>query len=313
MSSPVLPKNINVKNLRYSDVKTLQSGAKAVYINHINTENGSSSSGKLRIQTPVMYVPYGIGEGFEDKNAKVEVSKTGKKYDITLSFKGSEENPKIDMFLKKLKEIESKIIDDAFENREPWFKDDYDGQKTFVARMFSPIVKVDKDKQTGKVVGKYPPTIRIKLPYDTENNKFNFNSFTMDGSPLDLVDYITKLKAGKAQLIIELNSLWFAAGKFGCTWKLITGKFQCSVNNTISFIEDSDTEKADEKDEKDEEEEDDISVPAVSSTKIDNSDDEEYTENATEEPNDDEKQEEEVSQPQQPVAEKKKGARGSKK
>ena len=309
MSSPVLPKNINVKNLRYSDVKTLQSGAKAVYINYINTENGSSNSGKLRIQTPVMYVPYGIGEGFEDKNAKVEVSKTGKKYDITLSFKGSEENPKIEMFLKKIKEIEAKIIDDAFENREPWFKDDYDGQKTFVSRMFSPIVKVDKDKQTGKVVGKYPPTIRFKLPFNTETNKFNFDSFSMDGSPLDLVDYITRLKAGKAQLIVELNSLWFAAGKFGCTWKLITGKFQCSVNNTISFIEDSDTEKAKE----DEEEEDDVSVPAVSSTKIDNSDDEEeYTENATEEHNDDEKQEEEVSQPQQPVAEKKKGTRAKK-
>ena len=309
MSSPVLPKNINVKNLRYSDVKTLQSGAKAVYINYINTENGSSNSGKLRIQTPVMYVPYGIGEGFEDKNAKVEVSKTGKKYDITLSFKGSEENPKIEMFLKKIKEIEAKIIDDAFENREPWFKDDYDGQKTFVSRMFSPIVKVDKDKQTGKVVGKYPPTIRFKLPFNTETNKFNFDSFSMDGSPLDLVDYITRLKAGKAQLIVELNSLWFAAGKFGCTWKLITGKFQCSVSNTISFIEDSDTEKAKE----DEEEEDDVSVPAVSSTKIDNSDDEEeYTENATEEHNDDEKQEEEVSQPQQPVAEKKKGTRAKK-
>ena len=298
MSSPILPKNVNTNNLRYSEVKTLNSGAKAVYINY-----GTS---KLRIQTPVMYLPYGIGEGFEDKNAKLDNKKIDKKYDVTLSFKGHEENPKIEAFLTKLKEIEAKIIDDAFENREPWFKDEFDGQKTFVARMFSPIVKIDKDKQTGKVVGKYPPTIRFKLPYDTENDKFNFNSFNMDGSAFDLIDYISKLKAGKAQLIVELNSLWFAAGKFGCTWKLITGKFQCSVNNTIDFIDDSDTEKNEEKD--DEEEEDEASPPAAS-TKVDNSDEEEeYTENV--ESNDNEG--EEVAAPP-PVAEKKKATRGAKK
>jgi hypothetical protein len=292
MSSPILPKNVNTNNLRYSEVKTLQSGAKAVYINY-----GTS---KLRIQTPVMYLPYGIGEGFEDKNTKPD---NKKKYDVTLSFKGHEENPKIESFLTKLREIESKIIDDAFENREPWFKDEFDGQKTFVARMFSPIVKIDKDKQTGKIVGKYPPTIRFKLPYNTETDKFSFDSFNMDGSPFDLIDYISKLKAGKAQLIVELNSLWFAAGKFGCTWKLITGKFQCSVNNTIDFIDDSDTEKNDE------EEEDEASPPAVSTTKVENSDEEdEYTENVESNENN----EEEVSAPP-PVAEKKKATRGAKK
>jgi hypothetical protein len=293
MSSPILPKNVNTNNLRYSEVKTLQSGAKAVYINY-----GTS---KLRIQTPVMYLPYGIGEGFEDKNTKPD---NKKKYDVTLSFKGHEENPKIESFLTKLREIESKIIDDAFENREPWFKDEFDGQKTFVARMFSPIVKIDKDKQTGKIVGKYPPTIRFKLPYNTETDKFSFDSFNMDGSPFDLIDYISKLKAGKAQLIVELNSLWFAAGKFGCTWKLITGKFQCSVNNTIDFIDDSDTEKNDE-----EEEEDEASPPAASTTKVENSDEEdEYTENVESNENN----QEEVSAPP-PVAEKKKATRGAKK
>jgi len=298
MSSPVLPKNVNVNNIRYSEVKILQSGAKAVYINY-----GTS---KLRIQTPVMYLPYGVGEGFEDKNAKADIKKTDKKYDLTLSFKGHEENPKIESFLTKLKEIEAKIIDDAFENREPWFKDDYDGQKTFVARMFSPIVKVDKDKITGKVVGKYPPTIRFKLPYDNENDKFSFNSFNMDGTPFELIDYLNKLKAGKAQLIVELNSLWFAAGKFGCTWKLITGKFQCSVNNTIDFIDDSDTEKVEEKDD---EEEDEASLPsAAANNKIENSDDEDYAEN-NEETN--ENNDEEVAAPP-PVVEKKKTTRAKK-
>ncbi len=296
MSTPILPKNINTANFKYSEVKTLTSGAKSVYINY--------GTGKLRIQTPVMYLPYGVNEGgFEDKNAKIDPrkgEKKDKKYDLTLSFKGHEENPKIESFLTKLKEIESKVIDDAFENRQPWFKDDYDGQKIIVTKMFSPIIKVDKDKNTGKVVGKYPPTIRFKLPYDNENDRFNFNSYNMNGEVIDLADILAKLKGGKAQLIVELNSIWFAGGKFGCTWKLITGKFQRSISNDIAFIEDSDTEKVDDKAEDDEDDEEVADVVAdLDNVKVENSDDE-YSE--------DRKEEVSVA----PV-EKKKGGRGAKK
>ena len=278
MSSPILPKNINVNTFKYSEVKTLSSGGKSVYIYY--------GSGKLRIQTPVMYLPYGVNEGgFEDKNAaaKTDLKKVDKKYDLTLSFKGTEENPKIEVFLTKLKEIEQKVIDDAFQYREPWFKDDFDNNKSFVSRLFSPIVKVDKDKQTGKVVGKYPPTIRFKLPFDNENDRFNFNSFNMNGETINLMDIITKLKGGKAQLIVELNSIWFAGGKFGCTWKLITGKFQRSINNDINFIEDSDTEKVKEDDEEEESEKEITELENdLQETKINNSEDEEYVEQPSE-------------------------------
>ena len=279
MTSPILPKSVNTNNIKYSEVKVLKSGAKTVYINY--------TTGKLRVQTPVMYLPYGVNEGgYEDKNAKLDpnkVEKKDKKFDINLSFKGHEENIKISEFLNKLKEIESKIVDDAYEYRQAWFKDDFDNNKAILARLFSPIIKVDKDKATGKVVGKYPPTIRFKLPYDNESEKFNFNSYNMNGETIDLSDIITKLKGGKAQLIVELNSIWFAGGKFGCTWKLITGKFQRSITNDISFIEDSDTEKVKD----DEEEEDDKEVKEVidnlNETKIANSDgEEEYTEEVIE-------------------------------
>lgn len=290
MSSPIAPKDINTNNFKYSEVKTLASGAKAVYINY--------GSGKLRIQTPVMFLPYGVSEGFEDKKADKKVENKVKKYNLTLSFKGQDENPKIEVFLNKMKDIETKIINDAFDNREPWFKDDFDGNKAIVSRLFSPIIKVDKDKNTGKVIGKYPPTINFKLPYDTANEKFNFQSFNMDDNEvIDFGEIAGKLKSGKAQLIVELNSIWFAGGKFGCTWKMNAGKFKCSVNNSISFIEDSDTEKVKEDEEDEEEEIDEVSVK-LNDTKVENSDEdcveEEVVNNA-------------------PVTEKKKGGRGSKK
>jgi hypothetical protein len=268
MSFPILPKTVDVSKLRYSEVRTLASGSKSIYINY--------GTQKLRIQTPVMHMPYGVGEGYEDKNKAPELKKNSeKKYDITLSFKGSEENPKIQTFLDKMREIEKEIIDKAFENREPWFKDDFEGNKTFVARLFSPMIKIDKDPKTGKVVGKYPPTLRVKLPYDGINDKFNFDSFDMDNNDINFTDIIAKLKGGKTQLIIELTSIWMAGGKYGCTWKVISGKFQLPQNNKMSFIQDSDTEKAGNDDEEEEEEEEDIDVAKdLSDVKIENSDDE---------------------------------------
>ena len=287
MSSPIAPKDINTNNFKYSEVKVLASGAKAVYINY--------GSGKLRIQTPVMFLPYGVSEGFEDKKADKKVENKVKKYNLTLSFKGQDENPKIEIFLNKMKEIENKIINDAFDNREPWFKDDFDGNKAIVSRLFSPIIKIDKDKNTGKVIGKYPPTINFKLPFDMVNDKFNFQSFNMDDNEvIDFGEIAGKLKSGKAQLIVELNSIWFAGGKFGCTWKINAGKFKCSVNNSINFIEDSDTEKV--KEDEDEDEIDEVSVK-LNDTKVENSDEDCV--------------EEEVVNV--PITEKKKGGRGAKK
>ena len=289
MSSPILPKSVEVSKFKYSEIKTLTSGSRSIYVNY--------GSQKLRVQTPVMFMPYGIGEGYEDKTIKnPEVKKNAdKKYDVTISFKGVDENPKIQTFLDKMKEIEQEIIDKAFDNREAWFKDDYDGNKAFVARMFSPMIKIDKDKKTGKPVGKYPPTFKAKIPYDGENDKFTFDALDMENNDIDFKDFLPKLKGGKTQLIIEMTGIWIAGGKYGLTWKVVSGKFQPSMMNKMVFIEDSDTEKAVKEEEDDdlEENEDDISPVATVSkleTTIPNSDGEEETS----EQDDKEKEEEPV-------------------
>jgi hypothetical protein len=275
MSCPILPKNVDVSKLKYSDIRTLASGSKSIYVNY--------GTQKLRIQTPVMYMPYGIGEGYEDKTLKnPEVKKNiDKKYDLTISFKGFDENVKIETFLNKMKEIEAEIIDKAFENREPWFKDDYDGNKAFVSRMFSPMIKIDKDPKTGKVVGKYPPTLRAKIPYDGINDKFNFDAFDMESNEIDFTTIMSKLKGGRTQLIIELTGIWMAGGKFGCTWKIISGKFQLSQNNKPKFIEDSDTEKIE--DEEEQEDEVEVTTADLADTKINDDDDEQEEQQPQEE------------------------------
>ena len=272
MSFPLLPKNVEISKLKYSEVKTLSSGSKSVYVNY--------GTGKLRIQTPVLFMPYGIGEGYEDKNIKnPEVKKNiDKKYDLTVSFKGHDENAKVLGFLEKMREIEQEIIDKAFDYRLEWFKDDYDGNKAFVARMFSQMIKIDKDPKTGKAVGKYPPTLKVKVPYDGLNDKFKFDCYDMENNEIEFTNIINKLKGGRTQLIIELTGIWMAGGKYGCTWKIISAKFQLSQSNKMTFIEDSDTEKKDDEDEEEEDDDDVETKVSKEENKVENSDDEENEE-----------------------------------
>ena len=171
-------------------------------------------------------------------------------------FKGIDENPKVKVFHDKMKELEEKIIEDAFANRLAWFKNNYGGNKDTVSNMFTPIIKHDKDKETGEIANKYPPTFKAKIPYNPLESKFEFDAYDMDNKDVDFTEYVSNLKGGRAQFIIQLNGIWFAAGMFGCSWKIVSGKFQLSNSAKPAFVPESDDEVVEEEDD----EEDDIEV-----------------------------------------------------
>lgn len=239
--SVILAKNVQVSKIKFSAPKKLNNGSSTVYVNY--------DGGKLTLQTPLMTLPYGVGD-FNDKNAqdksKAKSSSDSaevKKYDLHVSFRGMDENPALKSFHDKLLEIEKKVKDECFENRLTWLKDDYDGMKNVVDRLFWPIVKYDKDKETGKVLGKYPPTMKLKLPYDSNTDAFTFDCYDMDGNEFDFKANMTKLKGSRARLIVQLAGLWFAGGKYGCTWKVAMAKIEQGVKQTIKFIQDSDDDE----------------------------------------------------------------------
>tara|TARA_B110000858_G_scaffold123558_1_gene140891 strand:- start:1851 stop:2831 length:981 start_codon:yes stop_codon:yes gene_type:complete len=244
--SVILPKQIDVSKLKYSEVKQMKSGAKTVYINYGNE--------KLTIQTPSLYLPYGISPPYSEKEKKddqpAEKVIPGSALDV--SFRGMDENDKIKQLYNKLKEIENKIVDDAFTNRELWFKDDFDNNKAFCKKLFSPIIKIDKDPNTGKELGKYPPTFKAKIPFDLKTEQCTMDCYDMQNGELDINDVFKRLKGAKVVMIVQLTGLWMAGGKYGCSWKVCTSKFQLSQNVKVTFIKDSDEE------EEEEEEEDDI-------------------------------------------------------
>ena len=284
----LLPKNLDISKIKYSELKVMKSGAKSVYVNY--------SGSKINIQTPVMNIPYGVNDNQKFIKDDPKRKDEPPKYDITVSFKGIDENPKVKVFHDKMKELEEKIIDDAFANRLAWFKNNYGGNKDTVSNMFSHIIKHDKDKETGEIANKYPPTFKAKIPYNPLESKFEFDAYDMDNNDINFAEYVDNLKGGRAQFIIQLNGIWFSAGMFGCSWKIVSGKFQQSNASKPTFIPDSDDDVVEE----DEEDEEDIEVDTdaikakAEETKEDDGEEEEEEEEAEEEEEEVVEEEEEV-------------------
>ena len=239
-SKPILPKNVDVSKLSFLPPKKNAVGGKSILVNY--------AGDRLVLQLPVLHIPYGVSDAANvvmDKGSKKSDPKPPR-YVLDVSFRGKEDNKAINNFFEKIQEVEGKIKKEAFANRVSWLGDNYDDMEPLVNKLFSSNVRFDKDKETGKLLNRYPPTFRVKLPYVQETDNFNFDSYDMEGNEVDFKELIAKnnLKGAKSRLLVQLVGLWFAGGKYGCTWKVISGHFQQTKLSRYVPVEDSDDETA---------------------------------------------------------------------
>lgn len=235
--TPILAKNFDVSKIRYGPLKKT-AVAKSIYINY--------GGEKCVIQFPLMHVPYGMSDSSMFKDKKDPSSKIPN-YTMNVSFKGMEENKAISNLFQKLQMIEEKIKSDVYSNRVTWLNDRYDDMESVVSRLFSSNIQLDKDKETKKALNRYPPTFRVKAPSVSDINDdgsistvFKFDSSDMDNNVTEFEKIITNIKGAKAQLIVQLMGLWIAGGKYGCTWKIMSGRFQVAKNVKYEYVNDSD-------------------------------------------------------------------------
>lgn len=232
--SSVLPKNIDVSALRFSEPKRLSNGSNTVYVTH--------KGERLFIQTPLMHLPYGVNNSAE-LEAKKNPGKplTGPvRYDICLSFRDLERNPKVKELYDLLDGFQTAVIDAAFANRVAWFRNDFKGNRDFVVDKFQHIIRLDRDPETNEVLNRYPPIVKGKLPYDAVTDTFQFECYNTEKQPLDFASVKDRLKGGKAQALLQVTGLWFAGGRFGVSLKVIKIKFELPGGLSVDFEEDSD-------------------------------------------------------------------------
>jgi hypothetical protein len=244
----MIPGEVDVGKLHYSDPKSMPNGGKIAYINY---GDGIDS---ISIQTPQVSFPF---------NATFYPDEHGGKFSCVFSLKSNETDEK--EFIEKMNEIDEKIKNDAKINSQAWFKkksitDDALDEK------YKPIVKYSVDEETGEKSGKYPPTMKFKVVQ--RNDKFQCKFYDETKKRLNVdnaeeTDFndVSKLlaKGTTGRILLTCRGLWFTSAGFGSMWNAEQIKLKVPKVLEDYAFRDDDGEFVDESDDKEEEEEEEES------------------------------------------------------
>jgi hypothetical protein len=175
----------------------------------------------LHISTPLL-MTWGVSDFVDEKG------ESDGKYSMSLNFPNKEySTSSTDQFLQKLKDFENQILDDAVQNSELWWGEEM--SREVAKHTFFPFIKYSKNKDTKKIDPNKPPSIRAKVPYydgkwaveiyDTKSNMI----FPCDNDNLTPVDFIPKMSS--VACVLQCGGIWIGGKGWGLTWKLI----QCVV------------------------------------------------------------------------------------
>lgn len=208
--TPLKPASINLKNITFSEPKSLDSGAKLVFMNY-----GRSP---IYVQTPEFEIPFDTGSFYEDKPG------TGK-YAIKVSLNGHDSDPKVKEFHDMLAKLDEQLVNTASQNGPQWFKKKQLSPEV-AKELYTKMLRVSVDED-GEPDGRYPPSFAFKIVkrdgkvhckvFDEEHNEINVDSTESETPPLDLETAFKKNT--KVKMLLKCNGVWIASGKFGYTWR----------------------------------------------------------------------------------------------
>jgi hypothetical protein len=206
MASVITPESFNAVALSVSPIKVNEkTGAKSCFLNY--------QGGKVLIQTAVeMRCPYGLNV-FTGLNGE----KAGNPdYSIDLDLAGYDGDGEIADYYKMMIAFENFAKAEGLKNRRQWFKDD-DLDLKMVGKMFSSTIKFPKDKDGNPKP--YPPTQKVKMNIGGKPEMAT-KFYDPEGSPLRGEPKALLGTGSKVTAILQCGGLWFAAGKFGITWRV---------------------------------------------------------------------------------------------
>lgn len=207
-SMPILPKNFDINKLSFGEPKALSTGGKSVYVNYAGS--------KFLFQTPAqMKAPFGVSK-WEGENGGPD------KYDLQVSFDGVDARPPVRAMFDMLDSLDQHLIEYVTvpENSTKWWKGKKFPNVDVVKELYTPSIKYGKDKDTGEISTKFPPTFKMTLPH--KDGKFNFTTYNAAREEVDLMELIDagRTKGASVQAIVQLTSVWIVGPKFGLSWKV---------------------------------------------------------------------------------------------
>ena len=293
--------NIDTSLFAYSAPKAHEAGGKVV--NLWNKKFKSS----LTLSTPLI-LTWGAQESLD-----VNKNPLGK-YTLSLQFPSPDySTPDLEAFLNSMKKLEEKVKDDALTYSKEWFGKQHKS-RDIIDALFNPMLRYPKIKGSEEVDSSKSPTLTVKLP--CWNGVWKSEIYDEDAEPLfpnknsPLTTPIEFLKKGAhIACVIQCGGIWFVNGKFSVTWNLkqaVVKKPKDTIEGTC-FIK---LKAADKEKLKTTEVPDENEIPVtsaeISSTLVDDSDDEgELEEVVVKKPEPEPVKEEPVEKPKKKVVKKK--------
>ena len=211
MSSAMNSSEIDLSKITFSAPKTLDNGGKMLFLNY----NGSMSP--LYVTIPNSKLPF--------EPAYYADNDTSGKWSIKISMSNLDENKSMMDFHSKFKAFDNYLMEKAVENSQSWFRKPKLSLET-VKELYSPMVKVHLDPESGEPTGKYPDSFGFKIVkkdniypklavYDNHKNNFDINGETDNVTDISNI----LIQGSQVKAVLKCNGIWIANGKFGCTWR----------------------------------------------------------------------------------------------
>ena len=234
-NAPIKPADFDpTVHIPYAKIKSHPNGGKYIWA-------------KAKVKAPTMRLAFPVNENVDDKTGRT-------KYDMAMSFLGSDTNEKLGAFRGVLEAFDQYNIDWIQRNSVELFSEDLTApaMRLIVADRYSPMVKPAKKAE-------FSPTLKIKLMtnYNTGKNEFQVFGNKKDpvsGAYPDLSETIWSEEGGldltcfqpknEYATLIEYTGMWVVGKKVYPSWKLV----QCqpktsSIQDKAFALGDSDDEE----------------------------------------------------------------------
>jgi len=194
-SAIVLPKDFDISNIKFGEVKKLDNGAKFIPMSYNN--------GMFDMQTPECFAPYGMNS-YSNNDGSVQHS-------MNLSFKDKDKRKTLQKLYNCFSLLDDKVINEGVVNQFNWLRKK-NSSKDVIEAFYTPIIKFSKDKDTGEITNKYPPTFKFKVPVIGKNKCEVYN---VEREQINIIDINTK--GAKVTSIIRFTGIWISGKGFGLT------------------------------------------------------------------------------------------------
>lgn len=204
--------SLDISKVTIGDIRTNAKGGKSIPIRY--------GGQNLQMRFPKYVYPMGVNVKEKDGNISYTLSTTLKGCDPFGEARAPAESGELGNLYNFILDLQELLIKTAAANSTKWFgkKHDVNVLGALMKKSISPSV----EKQNGEWVpsGKYPPSLRLKVP--VYNGEVNMNACDQNGKAMEVtIDNIQDKIPKRSEISLTVSpSIYVSGNGFGITWRI---------------------------------------------------------------------------------------------